>query len=132
VSGYNANGGGLQEENESISGPSLPSTGLRFAPSEVSLSLGRQNLDHNSTDEQGASQECVRHVQLSRLRRSVGTRKTEVRAPSGQKGGEGLVDKLSAIVCLHVFDREAELCASISERANDVTCSFRLCTKGYV
>jgi hypothetical protein len=31
------------------SGPSLPATGLRFAPSEVSLSVGRQNLDHNST-----------------------------------------------------------------------------------
>jgi hypothetical protein len=29
--------------------PSLPVTGLRFAPSEVGLSLGRQNLDHNST-----------------------------------------------------------------------------------
>jgi hypothetical protein len=27
----------------------LPATGLRFAPSEVGLSLGRQNLDHNST-----------------------------------------------------------------------------------
>jgi hypothetical protein len=31
-------------------GPSLPATGLRFAPSEVGLSLGRQNLDHNSTN----------------------------------------------------------------------------------
>jgi hypothetical protein len=27
----------------------VPATGLRFAPSEVGLSLGRQNLDHNST-----------------------------------------------------------------------------------
>jgi hypothetical protein len=27
----------------------LLATGLRFAPSEVGLSLGRQNLDHNST-----------------------------------------------------------------------------------
>jgi hypothetical protein len=30
-------------------GPKPPATGLRFAPSEVILSLGRQNLDHNST-----------------------------------------------------------------------------------
>jgi hypothetical protein len=30
-------------------GPSLLATGLRFAPSEVGLSRGRQNLDHNST-----------------------------------------------------------------------------------
>jgi hypothetical protein len=27
----------------------IPATGLRFAPSEVGLSLGRQNLDHNAT-----------------------------------------------------------------------------------
>jgi hypothetical protein len=32
------------------SGPSIPATDLRFAPSEVGLSLERQNLDHNSTD----------------------------------------------------------------------------------
>jgi hypothetical protein len=56
----------------------------------------------------------------------------EVRALCSQKGGEGLVDKLSDIVRLHVFDKEAELCASISEKANDVTCSFSLCNISYV
>jgi hypothetical protein len=50
------------------------------------------------------------------LRRSVRARETEVSALSHQ-GGEGLLDKLSAIVGLHICNGEAELGASICKRS---------------
>jgi hypothetical protein len=63
------------------------------------------------------------------LRRSVRARETEVSALSHQ-GGEGLLDKLSAIVGLHICNGEAELGASICKEANDMTSNLRLMHHG--
>ena len=46
---YRTAGGGLMLYCDPNSGPSLPATGLRSAPSEVGLFLV-QNLDHNITN----------------------------------------------------------------------------------
>lgn len=41
-------------------------------------------------------------------------------AAGGKECGEGIINKLSAIISLYSLDREAELCVDISAKINDV------------
>jgi hypothetical protein len=59
------------------SGASLPATGLRFAPSEVSLSLERQNLDHNSTTHAWCCLRCRWSMSVSTTTPLLASSKTE-------------------------------------------------------
>jgi hypothetical protein len=55
------------------------------------------------------------------LRGGVRAGESWVNAAGGKECGEGIINKLSAIISLYSLDREAELCVDISAKINDVS-----------
>jgi hypothetical protein len=74
--------------------------------------------------------QCAKHaLSLAVLSRCVRARGAEKDAAASQEGSGGIVEELSAIICLKTAHRKTELCVSVSNKLNNVCVNFRFVAK---